>query len=92
MKQYAEREIDELDFAGEFYTNHVYAMTEEGLDSKSAIAAELAYRDYVIAQLDKRILLLEAKIESLEKENEELGEDIHELIEERDALSLELSN
>ncbi len=36
---YAERAIDELDFAGGYYTRHVNAMTAEGLNSKSAIAA-----------------------------------------------------
>ena len=39
---YAERDTPAL---GEFYTRHVMAMTAEGLHAKSAIAAELAYRD-----------------------------------------------
>lgn len=43
--QYAQRDAREL---GEYYTKHVQAMTAEGLHSKSAIAAELAYRDQLI--------------------------------------------
>ena len=52
---YAERAIDELDFAGGYYTRHVNAMTAEGLNSKSAIAAELAVRDFVIDSLQTTI-------------------------------------
>lgn len=48
MSQYAERDIVRL---GEFYTRHVHAMTAEGLHAKSAIAAELAWRDAEIARL-----------------------------------------
>ena len=48
---YEEREIDELDT----YIDHVSAMTTEGLHSKSAIAAELAFRD-------SRIEFLEGKL------------------------------
>lgn len=36
---------------GEHYARHVRAMTEEGLHSKSAIAAELAWRDAEIERL-----------------------------------------
>lgn len=36
---------------GKFYTNHVMAMTAEGLHGKSDIAAELAHRDQRIAKL-----------------------------------------
>lgn len=45
---YKEREIDELDT----YIDHVSAMTTEGLHSKSAIAAELAFRDSHIQFLE----------------------------------------
>lgn len=47
-KLYAERDIDVL---GGYYINHASAMTTEKLHSKSAIAAELAYRDMQIATL-----------------------------------------
>lgn len=48
---YAERDIDILDETGGFYSQHVSAMTYESLHSKSAIAAELAYRDMLINEL-----------------------------------------
>lgn len=91
MKHYAEREIDELDFAGGFYSTHINAMTIEGLNSKSAIAAELAFRDFTIAQMQEYIMRLENKVDELLKHNEELSEDIYELTEERDELSLRLA-
>lgn len=50
-KQYAERDIMELDELGGFYALHVHAMTAEGLHSKSDIAAELAHRDAEISRL-----------------------------------------
>ncbi|QBQ77496.1 hypothetical protein WFC_00104 [Escherichia phage vB_EcoM_WFC] len=48
-KQYAvgQRDIEQLDEGG-YYTRHIYAMTHEGLYSKSDIAAELAHRDLQI--------------------------------------------
>lgn len=52
---YGERAIDELDFAGGYYSRHVNAMTAEGLNSKSAIAAELAVRDFVIDSMKETI-------------------------------------
>lgn len=68
---YTERAIDELDFAGGYYTRHVNAMTAEGLNSKSAIAAELAVRDFVIDSLQKTISNLsennKAALEALDK-------------------------
>lgn len=66
MKLYAEREIDVLDEEGRFYTAHINAMTAEGLNSKSAIAAELAYRDSLIVKLEARIKELESAVEWLE--------------------------
>ena len=45
---YATRDIEELDM----YPDHVNAMTVEGLNSKSAIAAELAFRDDEINKLE----------------------------------------
>ena len=47
-KHYAKRDPDAQ---GIHYTNHVSAMTTEGLHAKSAIAAELAHRDIEIERL-----------------------------------------
>lgn len=48
--QYTERDIEQL---GDHYMVHIDAMTVEGLHSKSSIAAELAFRDQRIAELEK---------------------------------------
>jgi hypothetical protein len=56
MKQYAERDIENLDEEGNYYFRHIEAMSEEGLHSKSAIAAELAWRD-------RQIDIITAKLE-----------------------------
>jgi hypothetical protein len=48
--QYAERDIEQL---GDHYMVHIDAMTVESLHSKSSIAAELAFRDQRIAELEK---------------------------------------
>jgi hypothetical protein len=61
MIEYRERDIEALDVAGDFYVRHVSAMTAEGLHDKMDIAAELAYRDY-------RIHNLEVKIHELKQE------------------------
>lgn len=45
MSEYAKRNARKLDEAGNYYWRHVSAMTQEGLNSKADIAAELAYRD-----------------------------------------------
>lgn len=47
-KLYAERDILQQ---GDYYFNHLSAMTAEGLYSKSSIAAELAHRDIEIDRL-----------------------------------------
>ncbi len=47
-KRYAERDVDPY---LNLYMRHVGAMTTEELHSKGAIAAELAWRDYVILRL-----------------------------------------
>jgi hypothetical protein len=52
-KQYAQRDIIALDQTGNYYSVHVQAMTAEGLFSKSDIAAELAWRDQRIADLER---------------------------------------
>jgi len=43
---------------GKFYTDHLMAMTEEGLHDKSDIAMELAYRDIELHRL-KEVLRIE---------------------------------
>lgn len=48
---YADRDIMLLDELGNFYSDHILAMTKEGLHSKSDIAAELGARDLRIKQL-----------------------------------------
>lgn len=48
---YAEQDIEALDNFGNLYSKHISAMTSESLHSKSAIAAELGYRDMLIAEL-----------------------------------------
>lgn len=47
MSEYKERNFNDKDWQ-KHYFKHVNAMTAEALHSKSAIAAELAYRDSVI--------------------------------------------
>ena len=47
---YAERDIRALDRNGNHYCKHASAMTGEKLHSKSAIAAELAHRDFLIQE------------------------------------------
>ena len=54
-KLYAERDIEGLDEDGNFYFKHVMAMTSENLSGKSAIAAELGYRDSKIVELQARL-------------------------------------
>lgn len=51
MTEYAERDAQALDRAGGHYCRHLNAMTAEKLDSKSDIAAELAWRDMCVADL-----------------------------------------
>lgn len=55
VKLYAERDLEMLDMANNYYSRHVMAMTEEGLNSKSSIAAELAYRDWIIDEQQKEL-------------------------------------
>ena len=52
MTLYARRDTAAL---GEYYTRHLAAMADENLRTKSAIAAELAWRDMEIAELSAAI-------------------------------------
>ena len=62
VKRYdEERDIKQLDILGGYYGRHVSAMTSEGLHRKSAIAAELGYRDSVIDALRAELAALKAK-------------------------------
>lgn len=55
-KQYAERDARKFE---PHYSAHVSAMTEEGLHSKSDIAAELAFRDLEIVKLNTALARME---------------------------------
>lgn len=55
VKLYAERDIEMLDMTNNYYSRHIMAMTGEGLNSKSSIAAEMAYRDWIIDEQQKMI-------------------------------------
>ena len=63
--QYAERDIEQLD---RHYMVHIDAMTVEGLYSKSSIAAELAFRDARIAELEESNKALMQRATDLERE------------------------
>ena len=64
-KLYADRDIIELDDQGGHYVKHVMAMTSEKLHSKSDIAAELAFRDSRMAELESRIAERESSVKGL---------------------------
>tara|TARA_R110000744_G_scaffold337928_3_gene443090 strand:- start:305 stop:676 length:372 start_codon:yes stop_codon:yes gene_type:complete len=57
--QYAERDIEAL---GNYYMVHIDAMTVESLYSKSSVAAELAFRDKRIAQLETQWISVEDRL------------------------------
>ena len=61
--QYAERDIEQLD---DHYMVHIDAMTVEGLYSKSSIAAELAFRDARIVELEKELVNVRGILNSQE--------------------------
>lgn len=60
-KHYAKRNAMEQ---GQFYIDHVMAMTAEELHSKADIAAELAHRDIIIKNLENRLAVWEAGVSS----------------------------
>lgn len=70
-KLYADRDIMDNRLS-EIYCIHVQAMTEEGLHSKSDIAAELAWRDLHINDFSD-------KVEQLERERNELATQVDRL-------------
>ena len=84
-----ERDIMEMDRAGNYYCRHVSAMTREALHSKSDIAAELGWRDMQIDQLKEhneaiarqleivngQIYSLCTKVDQLKVENWQLKEE-----------------
>ena len=63
--QYAERDLIELD---EHYANHIIALSIEQLNSKSDIAAELAFRDQRIAKLESLLKAVKNELSSLQRE------------------------
>lgn len=72
---YTKRDPMKLDEQGDFYIKHVSAMTSEKLHSKSDIACELAYRDYVISQLSKALDTISSGFGSTKAELEKYAED-----------------
>lgn len=66
MSEYAERNPMELE---PHYSKHVQAMTSENLFSKSDIAAELAFRDKQIEEMDKEFQELHYKLVKSESHN-----------------------
>lgn len=68
-KLYAERDIEFLDMTSGYYSRHIMAMTAEGLNSKSAIAAELAHRDWLINNLK---WLCEARLKEINRLKEQV--------------------
>jgi hypothetical protein len=69
VKQYAQRDLMGMDYAGNHYCRHVSAMTSEQLHSKSDIAAELGWRDMQIAELKAQSDALAAECATLKDIN-----------------------
>lgn len=67
-KQYAQRDIESLDG----YMTHVMAMTAEQLNSKSNIAAELAWRDMQIAELQQKLDAVAAEVNGIREQAEDV--------------------
>ena len=65
-KHYKERCVAGLDEAGNYYMRHIVCMAGEKLHMKSAIAAELGYRDMVIDQLETELAELKASIPQIQ--------------------------
>lgn len=71
-KLYAERDIMQLDIDGNFYCRHISHTTSEKLHSKSDIAAELGWRDFRIAELERQRDALIAENAAIKVANEKL--------------------
>lgn len=78
-KLYAERDVFELE---PHFSDHVSAMTGEGLHNKADIAAELAFRDAEICGLRERVAELE---EAIQYPFTELGKEAQEAWADRNA-------
>ena len=63
MIHYAKRDLIQL---ADHYIMHLVALSEEQLNSKSDIAAELAFRDQRIEQLTKALKQLRSELSSLQ--------------------------
>ncbi len=74
-KLYAQRDVKRL---GRYYTKHVSAMTSEELHSKADIAAELAWRDFIIDYVESKCgyTLTESKLKELKLVLEDKLKDI----------------
>ena len=85
MKQYCKRPLEELDNDGGHYSRHIDAMTTENLESKSDIAAELAWRDYQIAQRDHMIDRLKNRLKQFalptQPNDSTLSQEVSDLLE-----------
>lgn len=64
-KRYPYVSAIELDRAGDYYSRHVAAMTEEGLHSKTDIAGQLGWRDMTIDTLKAETIKLREEIDRL---------------------------
>jgi len=98
VKRYdSERDIMEMDRAGNYYCRHVSAMTREALHSKSEIAAELGWRDMHIDQLKaenerikEEIRRWVIRLQQRGLERDELSNECYQLTAERDTLRKQL--
>lgn len=64
--QYPEVDPIELDECGEYYTRHLFAMTNENLHGKGEIAAQLGARDLRIDQLEAQLKEITANLLRIE--------------------------
>lgn len=94
VKLYARRKLQAL---GSRFTAHMAAMTAEGLHSKSDIAAELAWRDWIIEcerdvyeRLHSELTAAQQRIRELESLNAERNRQNAAAFEERDELQRQI--
>lgn len=76
MSEYEQRDIDQMEG---LYLKHVEAMTDEGLHSKSAIAAELAWRDYLLECREQDCELMQKELKKRADELKRVRADLEEL-------------